>query len=327
VKTTIDHCRFNTTSNPFEILAAIRPAMGFVDQDLVTLSDQSKGEDGWTFRRKLMIAGDAVLAEIDYGGQNGQVRCNIRGSGCAWIQDWAVMEALPSVLADAFLKRVDVALTMYQGEVTHQKVLDAHAAGQFINKGRPPHYRALNGSDQYAGRTIYVGSRKSAKYLRCYEKGLEMLKDCPLSTREFIVRSGAKIQVDGVGHVDPLSTYRVEVEFKDKDDYVIPWNTLHSRRDEMFAGAYPFCASLLPGVPIRRMQAFPDVAPKLALASALDHCRRSYGATIRAAALAFGGDMQRVFDIITSEKPAEHLIAAGVLLVDHVQQATPTPTP
>jgi hypothetical protein len=71
-------------------------------------------------------------------------------------------------------------------------------------------------------------------------------------------------------------------------------------------------------VPETRIKAIPEAGAKLALASALDHCRRSYGATIRAAVMAYGGDLERVMGIITSEKPADQLIAAGVLLVNHV---------
>jgi DNA relaxase NicK len=317
MKTTIDHFKFRTLSGPLAILEAMRPAMGFIDQDLLTLSDTMEGHDGWKWRRNLLIAGDVVLGNIDFGGesQRGVVRVNIPGGGCAWVQDWSVIERLPKVLEKASIMRMDIALTTYQGEMTHDQVIKAHDEKQFGTGGRHPHRRVQEGSDPLAGRTVYIGNRKSAKFLRCYEKGWEMLKDYPANVRQWIAETG-QIQVDGVGYRDPAKIYRVEVEFKDEDRRTVPWEAI-GLRDQYFAGAYPFCAQLLPGVPEQRIKALPEVSSKLALASALDHCRRSYGGTVRAALMAFGGDVQRVIDIITSEKPAEHLIAAGVLLVNH----------
>ncbi len=318
MKTTIDALKFRTLSGPDAILDALRPCMGFIDQDLLTLSDREDGKDGWLFRRNLVIAGDALLGTIDYAGEHmrGVVRVNIPGSGCAWIQDWSVIERLPKVLEKATIMRLDIALTTYQGEVSHERVIAAHEAREFCTGGRHPHRRELVGSDPLAGRTVYVGNRKGAKYLRAYEKGWEMLKDYPASVRQFIANSMGLIQVDGIGHRDPAKIYRVEVEFKDEDRRVVPWEAI-GKRDEYFAGAYPFCASLLPGVQETRIHALPEVGAKLALASAADHCRRSYGKTIRALYMAYGNNAKRVLDVLMSDKPAEQLIAAGVLLVDH----------
>lgn len=318
MKTTIDAVKFRTLSGPVAILRAIRPCLGFVDQDLLTLGDQQEGKDGWRYRRNLLIAGDVVFGSIDFGGdsQRGVVRVSIPGSGCAWVQDWSVFGRLPKVLEKASLMRVDVALTTYLGEVSHASVIQAHDERRFSSGGRHPHRKVIEGSDPYAGRTIYIGSRKGAKYLRCYEKGFEMLKTFPASVRTFIGESGGQIQVDGVGMCDPAKVYRVEVEFKAEDGKEIPW-AIFDDRDAFFAGAYPFCASLLPGVPERRIQAIPEVGAKLALASAADHCRRSYGQTIRALYMAYGNNAQRVLDVLMSDKPAEQLIAQGVLLVSH----------
>ena len=45
---------------------------------------------------------------------------------------------------------------------------------KFITGGKPPELRQIVSSDQYAGRTCYIGSREGAKFLRCYEKGFEV---------------------------------------------------------------------------------------------------------------------------------------------------------
>jgi DNA relaxase NicK len=319
MKTTVDHLKFRTWSGPQAILQALRPALGFVDQDLLTLSDQEEGKDGWLHRKNLLIAGDVVFGSIDYGGdhQRGWVRCNIPGSGCAWVQDWSVIERLPKVLEKATIKRLDLALTTYLGQVTHDLVIQAHDDKQFGTGGRHPHRRVIDGSDPYAGRTIYIGSRTSHKFARCYEKGWELLKEYPASVRTYIATTGSLIELDGLGHYDPAKIYRLEVEYKDEDKKPVPWSATYSERDEHFAGAYPFFASMLPGVQPLKVRPLPEVSSKLALASAIDHCRRSYGATIRAVYMAYGGDHQRVLDMLMSEKPAEQLIRAGVLLVNH----------
>lgn len=314
MKTHIDYLKFRTLSGPWAILEALKPCLGFLDSDLLTLGDQVEGKDGWKHRRSLLIAGDVVIGNIDFGGdsQRGVVRVDIPGSGCQWVQDWSVIARLPKVLEKASIMRLDIALTTYAGEVSHATVIQAHDDKRFGTGGRHPHRREVVGSDPKAGRTIYIGKRESSKFLRCYEKGWEMLKDFPQSVRDMAL----EIHVDGVGMVDPGKIYRVEVELKDKDGKPVPWEAI-TDRDSYFAGCYPFCSSLLPGVPEQRIKPLPEVGAKLALASALDHCRRSYGATIRAALMAYGGDIDKVMGLITSEKPAEHLIAAGVLTVAH----------
>lgn len=314
MKTRPDWFKFRTRDNPWKVLEALRPAFGTAG-DLLELGDQVQGKDGWLWRRWIYLAGDIAIAAIDYGGKHQRewVRVDIPGSGCAWVQDWQVMAALPSVLQEAEVKRLDIALTTYHGEVTHDMVLAAHERGAFCAGGRNPHYRQVGGSDPRAGRTIYVGQRDAPKFCRCYEKGFEVLQEVPVS-----VRSGVyAIEMDGVGMVDPAKVYRVEVEFKAKDCRPIPWEAV-AAPDGYFAGAYPFCAELLPGVPEVKLQTMPTAAPRRALASSLDNCRRSYGGILRAALLAYGGDVDRVMAMVTAEQPSDALVAAGVLTIDHV---------
>lgn len=313
MKTRPDWLKFRTQSDPWSILEAIRPAFGTVSH-LLTLGDATKGKDGWLYRRSILMAGDVQLGVIDYDGANqrGWVRVDMPGSGCEWVQDWNVMAGLPGVLKDAQVRRLDIALTTYKGEVTHDLVLQAHARGAFCSGGRNPHYRQVGGSDPRAGRTIYIGQRDAWKFCRCYEKGWEQMRDVPVSLRD----AATAIHFDDAGWVDPAKVYRVEVELKAQDVKPVPWDALQ-RPDEYFAGAYPFCAELLPGVEAIKVKAMPTDAPRRALAAALDNCRRSYGGILRAALMAYGGDVERVMSIVTSDDPSPILVAAGVLTVDH----------
>ena len=181
----------------------------------MALGEPEKGKDGWLHRRSVILAGDQKLASIDYGGesQRGWARFDMPGTGCEWVQDWAAMETgLQSI--DAQLRRVDLALTTHDGSVTHERVVQAHQDGQFSSGGRNPKRRDITGSDPRDGRTVYVGARDGAKYVRCYEKGFEVLNKCGIP--ENLKSACTHIEYNGVGKVKVDDLYRVEVEFKDR---------------------------------------------------------------------------------------------------------------
>lgn len=309
MKTTVDWLTFRTKSDPFEILEKLRPLFGTAS-DLLTLRTGIKGIDGWMRAGELVIAGDVSIGRIDYSGesQRGWVRVNLTGEGCGWVQDWEAAEGLRDSLAESEIKRLDIALTTYGGEVSHEMVIAAHARREFSSGGRQPHYRVIGGSDPRAGRTIYVGKRAASdKMLRCYEKGFEMLARVPESLRASVVEiQGAPVEL----------IYRVELELKAETKF-IAWSSIGAR-DEVFAGAYPFCAALLPGVAHVKLQTLPDFKPKCDLEAGLDHCRRAYGSIIRTALMAHGGDVAKVLERISSESPSRALIEAGVLTCSHL---------
>lgn len=307
MKTTIDWVTFRTKTNPFSILPLMVPAFGTCG-DLLTLVPGARGHDGWEKSQEIMLV-DIRLGTIDYGGdsQRGWVRVTLTGSGCEWVQDWAEFQKLGLVMNEYEIRRVDVALTTFKGEISDLIVAAAHEAGQFSSGGRPPAMRSIISSDPRAGRTRYIGSRaKSDKFLRCYEKGYEMIKDIPE-----VMRSGITV-VDGHA-VDQI--YRIEVEFKASTS-IIPFNVF-TLRDEFFAGAYPFCASVLPGVPHQIIQKLPDFKPRAKLEAMLAHCRSAYGPAIFTAMQVYGGDAEKVLKMIMGTNHARGLVDAGVLMVDH----------
>lgn len=310
-KTTVDWLRFRTQSDPFKTLEAIRPAFGSV-ADLVQFGPHQKGKDGWQDRREIVLAGDVVLGAVDYGGesQRGWLRWDMPGGGCEWVQNWAAVAGLVGVLERAELRRVDLALTTADpGLVNHEKVLAAHAADLFSTGGRSPKARIVTGSDPTDGRTVYVGSRTAHKFIRCYEKGREML--VKMGVPETWRKQAERVEFDGLGLVNVADLYRVEVEFKDVDK-VLAWPML-TDRDAYFAGANPFCASLLPGAPIRRAQGLPDFGAKLALRVQIEHARRAYGGLIRTLYEVHGGNAEKVVDLLIGDKQSQKLVQAGVL--------------
>ena len=309
MKTTVDWLKFRTVKSPFETLAAVAPAFG-TTADLLALGEPGKGRDGWLHRRAVLLAGEQTLAQIDYGGdsQRGWARFDMSGAGCEWVQDWQVMAtALQSIGAE--LRRVDLALTIHDGSVTHERVVQAHANGMFSSGGRNPKSRIITGSDPRDGRTFYAGSRDGAKYVRCYEKGFELLSK--LGIPESIKQTTTQISYNGVGMVNVEDLYRVEVEFKDVDK-VLPF-TMLTDRDSYFAGANPFCASLLPSAQERKVMGLPDFNAKAALAVQIEHCRRAYGKIIRAAIMAHGEE--ETLRMISANEPSRRLVEAGALTI------------
>lgn len=307
MKTSIDWLTFRCRDNPYQVLEAMSTCWA-VPPDLVTFKGGMKGKDGWLHAGQIMLAGDVVLGRIDYAGdsQRGWVRVNLSGTGCAWVGDWSAVVRLGETLTEATIKRLDIALTTHAGEVTDARIAEAHASGAFTSGGRPPVMQTIASSDPRAGKTRYIGSRKSHKFLRCYEKGFELLKDLPASQRD------ATTEIDGAKVED---IYRVELELKDVDK-LLPWEII-TGRDSVFASAYPFCTELLPGLPVWRMQTLPEIKEKSTLARALDHCRTAYGPTLRAALMAFNGDADRLLRAVLAEQPSPALVEAGVLTVDH----------
>jgi DNA relaxase NicK len=266
-----------------------------------------RGKDGFRQGAAVQVA-DMVIGRVDYGGesQRGWVRWNLTGKACDWVKDWDAAEALES-LPGAEIRRLDVALTTWDREITHDLVASAHAAGRFNSGGRPPDMQMITSSNERAGRTIYVGNReKSDKFFRAYEKGYEMAGKLPPSLRDGVLTIGGKPVED---------IYRCEVELK-AESRPIPWECIE-RRDQYFAGSYPFCADVLPGVEADILMRRPDRAPQTELAAMLEHCRVQYGTALFTALAAYGGDFLAVWDKIVGDCHNEALLSAGVLMVEH----------
>lgn len=307
MKTTIDYLKFRTRSNPFKIIDSLLPAFGTCG-DLITLVSAAKGRDGWARRQDIMLT-DIRIGAIDYGGdsQRDWVRVDMPGSGCEWIQDWQKIQDLGQVIDCFEPTRVDIALTTYHGEVTDAMVMQAHADGKFAGWGRPPAMRSIMSSDCRAGKTRYIGSReKSDKFLRCYEKGFEMIKNYPEPFKRGCTHVNDK-KVDEI--------YRVELELKAATTKISP--DVFLMRDEYFAGSYQFCAELLPGVEHLKMERLPEEKPVTELEAMLEHCRNSYGPLIFTAMKVFGGDAEKVISLITGSEHSRRLVDAGVLTMDH----------
>jgi DNA relaxase NicK len=308
-KTTIDWLRFRTQADVLPGLEALRGLYGDLG-DSLKLRHLGKGKDGFQQAAAVLLA-DLAIGRVDFGGEHmrGWVRWNITGVGCQWVRDWDAIDGLEA-LPEASLRRADVALTTWQGEVTHEAVKGAHEAGRFTCGGRPPNMRVITNSDPRAGRTCEVGARKSDKFFRGYEKGFELAS-----------KMGALAST--VTHIDGFAIegiFRSEVEFKAETADRVTWDVVH-RRDEYFAGAYPFCADILPGIEPDILQRRPDRLPQLELRARLANIRAMWGTTLFTALTVAHGDIGAVWAQIVGDRHNDDMLAAGVLLVDHPELA------
>ncbi len=289
---------------PHAILEALRPAYGHIGEHL-SLHKLERGILGFQQACSINV-GDMPLGRMDFGGasQREWVRVDIGGKGCEWLQDWSEMRRVEE-MESAQLRRLDIALTTWEGQITHDMVVQAHAAGRFTIR-RPPELRQITSSDPRAGRTCYIGKRDSDKFMRCYEKGFEMAAKYAARVPGEVMRIDDKAVED---------IYRCEVEFK-ATGTDIPWEVIE-RRDQYFAGAYPFCADILPGVEADILMRRPEREPQIDLQAALDNCRIQFGPTLFTAMAAYHGDIMAVWDKVIGKHHNQTLLEAGVLLVDH----------
>lgn len=305
-KTTVDWLRFRTQAEPRAAVEAMKPMFGEVLGNGLKMVHLDRSILGFQQGAALCF-GDMQVGRIDYGGksQKGWVRVDLTGKGCEWVQEWegvAAVEALPC----SQVRRLDLALTTWKGEIGHARVVRAHTEGRFITRGRPPALQQITSSDPRAGRTCYIGKRQASdKFMRCYEKGFEMAS----KTRGL---PGVLLSIDGCKVED---IYRCEVELK-AVHADIPWEVIE-RRDQYFAGAYPFCADVLPGVEADILMRRPEREPQADLAAALENCRVQFGPTLYTALMAYQGDMTAVWDKVISDHHSQALLDAGVLLVEH----------
>jgi DNA relaxase NicK len=305
-KTTVDWFRFRTQAQPSEVLESLKPLYGS-ESHMLHMKLLDRGILGFQRAAQILLA-DIPVGRIDYGGdsQRGWVRADLTGKGCEWVKDWDAVSEVES-LPSAQIRRLDIALTTWGNEVTHDQVVQAHTDGLFVTRGRPPVLQQVTSSDPRQGRTCYIGKREKAdKFMRCYEKGLELAAKFEGRTPGLITH------IEGSPVAD---IYRCEVELK-AESSDIPWEVIE-RRDQYFAGAYPFCAQVLPNVEADILKRRPERECHLSLAAALENCRVQFGATLFTALAAYGGDMTAVWDKVIGDRHSQALVEAGVLMVQH----------
>lgn len=317
-KVDVDYLKFRTQSQPLTVFQAIRPA--FVGAEDMELEIDMPGKDGWKYRRNITLYGN-VIGWMDFGGdsQRGWLRFEMPGKGCGWVIDWNVVAGLLGVLDRAELMRVDLKIDTIDGSVSHESVIEAYKNGLFkrAGGGRNPVLKTVETSRVVDGRTAYIGARTSARFIRCYEKGWQVVGK--LGLPECFVKPALQMDFDdGLGMRNVRDFYRVEAELKAVDGVVLPWPCL-VEREAYFAGSAPFCASLVEVVPKKVYSIPSDFDKKATLTAAVLNCKQSYGGTLNALLQLYGDSLEakaKIFDMVVGDAVSNRLKEEGVLWID-----------
>ncbi|WP_239352980.1 replication initiation factor domain-containing protein [Snodgrassella communis] len=200
------------------ISGAIYEIMGY------GLSSAARGRNGYSMSY-LMGTERVSYGYVAFGGsqQRETVCIHFTGTGLMAAQDgWEhrLYQFLQDFAPNARITRCDLAHDFIEGEYTPEQALKDWESGLFTSRYTKPVAECV-GSDWLSGtnrgKTLYIGSRKSSKYCRIYEKGKE--------------------QGD-----EQSKWVRFELELKNKD-IIIPHDIL-TNPGQYLTGAYPICEQL-----------------------------------------------------------------------------------
>lgn len=267
--------------------------------------------------QRITIAGMPAGVVLTGGDtQRGRACVDLYGIGCSFVTDWRQAEAALLELRGRSWRRADIAADFFRGELNHERVKRAHADGKFKRGGRGPVLYEITSSDEDEGKTLYVGKRGGDALGRFYEKGKKeywagsnkVLRKLAGSPRGVSVKDS---NMNDGESFDMAAWYRAELELRAKnrpipDDWI-------SRRDEYFAGTYPFLQELLPEVEGRILVRPRDMGI-IAIERALERVKRQWGSVLFTGLAYCGGDYVALCVKILGNKHSPRLIEGGALL-------------
>ena len=297
-RTKVDWYAGRTRTPPAEVVAALQPMFG-PEGKWLHLKQKSSGWQGYAASAEVRIA-DVPIGLAAWGGaqQREWMYFSVSGTGCDYVRDWDVAQECFDQLQQWEPRRVDIALDTFKRETGYEAMKAAYAAGGFVTQGRPPRARFNDCSDPLVSRKVTIGERTGDKYTRGYEKGLQLAQ--------------GRTEIDGIPVED---WFRTELELKAKSG-PLPADII-DRRDQYFAGAYPYLQQLLSDVEPEILIQTRERVPQLFLQDQLNHVRRMFGSTLFTALQCYGGDYLAVWDRVVGDKHSAQLLAAGVLMVEH----------
>lgn len=297
---------------------------------LPRLVPRSGGYMGYESSAQILLD-DLDVGLCAWGGANqkGWTYTSITGAGCAWVDDWDRAQEAAAVCGCYEPRRVDIALDRFDGSTGFDATLAAYRAGGFspAGSGRPPKCDPMKPEREEDSAIIRIGSRTGNKFLRGYEKGKQLLgpqlSSAMKREREefdwapWLTARDMQI-VDG----QPLMVrlwdwWRLELELKPQTSQ-LPEDVI-DRRDQYFAGAYPYLGQVLADVDSMALVMPRERGPQLDMFLALETMKRQWGNTLFTALVAHHGDICAVWAKVCGTKHNDRLVRAGVLMVDHDQ--------
>lgn len=244
------------------------------------------------------------------------------GQGCHVVKDWDLAQTAFEALPSLELKRIDIAFDSYVH--SFEACLAAYKAGGFSppGAGRPPKMKLITHSEEWEGSTIEVGSRHQAKLFRGYEKGKQLFgaelgRKVLAGDASALMTDKTPVVVDGeIRLYTTVDWMRHELEFKAKFE-PLPLDMI-DRRDEYFAGAYPYLGTLLNEVEPQIFVALRDHTASIELERTLATIKRQYGDSLFSALVVEHGDMGAVWEKIVGNKHNKALLKSGLLVQRNV---------
>ena len=130
---------------------------------------------------EILTPSGVPVGELHIGGQHSTITVSLSGNACK-LGDYGWQDGLYNFLKSANggrITRLDLAHDDIEGKYLDiDQLNDIETAGGFYRFGKPPSV-TLAGDWKYndrdnKGRTLYVGSRTSDKFLRAYQKGKQL---------------------------------------------------------------------------------------------------------------------------------------------------------
>lgn len=248
-----------------------------------------------------------ILLNIGIGGQNETVFLGLTGMGCKLADEgWELRlhHWLDNVATDGKISRIDLAHDDFKGEYSSFDWANEQESNDMFllpkTRNRPACTIAgefKHGDPQNKGLTLYVGSRKNGKVIRCYEKG-KQLGDTS----------------------SPWFRSELEIHAKKR---LIPFDIL-LHPTEYFCGAYPYCLDLIELAKKNKGDHKPQIVDKfesikqeskISLHRAIDIIRHQFGKYIKAFGEIFTNtymngqktpDFQKIFSKICTKKDKDY---------------------
>lgn len=279
-------------------------------------------------RSAQLFVRDLDVGLMAFGGANqrGWTYSSITGAGCGWVADWDRAQEAAGECKSYEPRRVDVALDLFDRSSGFDATLEAYRAGGFspAGSGRPPKCEPMKPERAEDSAIIRIGNRSSNKFLRGYEKGKQLYGSLMASLLkvdgvEGEEASSLRVPVaaaDGSALMVSIADWwRLELELKPQTA-PLPEDVI-DRRDQYFAGAYPYLGEVLPDVDAIALVMPRERGPQLDLALSLEVLRKQWGSTLFTALVAHHGDIGAVWAKIVGSKHSERLVRSGVLMVEH----------
>jgi phage replication initiation protein len=146
-----------------------------------TIGKKKKSALFYEMAYEILTPSGVPVGELHIGGQHSTITVSLSGNACK-LGDYGWQDGLYNFLKSANggrITRLDLAHDDIEGKYLDiDQLNDIETAGGFYRFGKPPSV-TLAGDWKYndrdnKGRTLYVGSRTSDKFLRAYQKGKQL---------------------------------------------------------------------------------------------------------------------------------------------------------